>query len=66
MKTSRMLDSVWENCQQVKEDDRPLSLGRTHPECCAQCWAAQCKSDMAMLERVQRQATTMVKRLEHL
>lgn len=65
MKTNRMLGCVWENCQQVKGSDLLLIPGEDTPRVLCPVWAAQYKSDMDVLERVQSQATMMIKRLEH-
>ena len=41
-------------------------LVRPHLEYCIQMWSSQCMRDMDLLECVQRGATKMIQRMEHL
>jgi len=43
-----------------------VALVRLHLQYCIQMWSSQCMRDMDLLECVQRGATKMIQRMEHL
>jgi len=42
------------------------TLVRAHPESCIHLWSPPHRTDMDLLERVQRRTTKMIRGLEHL
>ncbi|KAJ7408726.1 hypothetical protein WISP_118868 [Willisornis vidua] len=43
-----------------------LALIRPHQKCCIQLWGPQHRKDISLLQQVQRLATMMIRRMEHL
>ena len=68
-KANHILGCIKRNvASRLKEVILPLhsTLVRPHLESCIQLWSPQHRTDMELLERVQRRATKMIQGKEHL